>query len=181
MQRCICPLLPSLETRTRVLVVMHYREFAKPTSSAALLASALTTCRLETRGRDRRPVVLDGLEGRRALVLYPDETARPLDSALLAEDPRPITLVIPDGTWTQAARIPHRIAAMKDLPRVALPSPASRRVGELSTFEAAAAALEIIEPGVGAALMPVFDAFVAATLASRGREGENLPESGFRG
>ena len=148
---------------------------AQPTAGHALLGDAgLARIRAETREQLDLTDLLD--PARRLLLLYPADDAVPLTRELVAADPRPITLVLPDGSWRQAAKIGRREPVLRDLPRVTLPSgPPSRyrlraepmREG-LATFEAAARALGVIEgPAVRASLERTFDAMVEATLLTR--------------
>ena len=97
---------------------------------------------------------------------------------LVAESPEPITLVVPDGSWRQAAKSTQREPALKSLPRVTLPDMGPTRYrlrhepksGGLGTFEAIARALRIIEgEEVYAALDKLFTTMVERTLATRGQ------------
>jgi DTW domain-containing protein YfiP len=65
----------------------------------------------------------------------------------------PRTLLVLDGSWPQARRMAQRIPALRGLPRLALPAPATRvermrtppRADGLATLEAIARALELLE------------------------------------
>ena len=107
-QDCLCELIPIVELTTRVVVVMHHREWSKPTASAALFTQASPTSEIRLRGRKDVPFDATGIvtAKRRTLLLYPCDDAHVLSSAFLAQDPRPITLVVPDGSWRQAPRAP---------------------------------------------------------------------------
>jgi len=181
-QRCICDLIPSLSIETRVVVVMHKREWAKTTATAHLAALAIPGCEIRLRGRPEEPLAIDDLLAgdRRPLLLFPSEDATPLSRTLVAADPRPITLVVPDGSWRQSAKATRREPALRALPVVSLPEEAPsryrlrrepRRAG-LATFEAISRALGILEgPEVRRRLDAFFEAMVARTLASRGASG----------
>ena len=104
------------------------------------------------------------------------DKALPLE--LIAESPEPITLVVPDGSWRQAAKSTQREPTLKSLPRVTLPDMGPTRYrlrhepksGGLGTFEAIARALRIIEgEEVYAALDQLFTTMVERTLATRGQ------------
>ena len=165
-----------------MLIVMHYREFFKTTGTAPLLAESLRGCVIEKRGQVGARLDGGGLLGkeRRHLLLYPSLDAVELTEELVALDTRPITLVVPDGNWTQAKRIHRREALLCDIQRVRLPSGTqshyavrkNRRTGEVSTLEAVARALSIIHPGAGDPLIRLQEAFVRGTLASRGNPQE---------
>lgn len=179
-ESCICADLPSLTLATRVVLVMHRREYKKTTNTGVLALRTLPNSALAIWGEPTEPpdpaLFADG--ERRALVLTPSDDAATLTPALAAADPRPVTLVVPDGTWRQANKMPRRVPALADLPRVRLaPGPPTRyRLREethpwgLATFEAIARALGVLEGlDTQRALEDAFDRMVEATLDTRGR------------
>ena len=158
---------------------MHHREWSKPTASAALFTQASPASEIRLRGRKDAPFDATGIvtAKRRTLLLYPSDDAQVLSSAFLAQDPRPITLVVPDGSWRQAAKSTVREPVLQELPRVILPDMGPTRyrlrhepkAGGLGTFEAIARALRIIEgEEVYQALEKLFNTMVERTLATRG-------------
>jgi RluA family pseudouridine synthase len=181
-ERCLCEHIPQLDLRTRLALVMHHREARKTTATGPLALAALANSELHIHGRRDAPLDLHHLHGgggeeRRVLVLFPSETARPLSRALLDEDPRPITLVVPDGSWRQASRIPKRVPGLELAERVTLPAGPSSRWGirretkaaGLATLEAIARAFGILEaPTVQCQLEELFSRMVEATFAGRG-------------
>lgn len=177
---CICDLIPRLSLQTRVVVVMHYREWSKPTASAPLIALADPRTEIRLRGEKDVPFDANGLvlESHQTLLLYPSDDAVVLSPEVVARDPRPVTLVVPDGTWGQASRMVKREPALQDLARVVLPDmgPSRYRLrhepkhGGLGTFEAIARALRILEGEETYQRLNVpFEAMVERTLATRGR------------
>src|SRR6185503_2956247 len=48
------------------------------------------------------------------VLLFPHPDALPLDT--WRDHPRPVTLIVPDGTWRQAARARRRIAGLEAVP-----------------------------------------------------------------
>ena len=72
---------------------------------------------------------------------------------MVDEDPRPVTLVVPDGSWTQARRVVRREPILSQARHVVPPAGAKTRYrlrnehveGGLATAEAVARALGIIE------------------------------------
>jgi DTW domain-containing protein YfiP len=173
---CLCADVPTLAVRTWVVLVMHRRELHKTTATGPLALLALPDARRLVHGdRDDRVHLGDVDEpGRRGLILVPD--AEPLSDALLARDPRPVTLVVPDGSWRQASKAARRLPGVERFERVGLPAgPPTRwglrdepKAGGLSTLEAIARALGVIEgPAVQAALEALFDTMVARTLGTR--------------
>lgn len=176
---CICAHVPRLSTRTRLCLVMHCREVRKPTATAPLALLALPNSELYEHGVEGSPLDLSALheQGRRVLVLFPSEDARPLSPELVSEDPRPVTLVVPDGNWRQATRIPQRVPGVREALRVTLAGGPPTRWGirretrdeGLATFEAIARAFGILESKqVQESLEAVFERMVQTTIAQRG-------------
>ena len=179
-QDCLCALIPRLDLKTRIVVVMHHREWSKPTATAPLFSLTAPSCEIRLRGRKDQPFSADGIvtPERRTLLLYPSEDAQLLTQDLVDQDPRPITLVVPDGSWRQAAKSTQREPVLQTLPRVTLPDMGPTRYrlrnepkpGGLGTFEAIARALRIVEgEEVYQALNNLFTAMVERTLATRGQ------------
>lgn len=176
---CLCPLLRPLATEARVVVVTHFLEACKTTNTARLVPLTLRGGEVRIRGAPGLPLDLTDLEdpSRQALLLYPAAGARVLDDEFLRADPRPKTLVVPDGTWRQAGKTVRREVFLRRLPTVVLPpGPPSRyrlRAQHdprgLATFEAVARALGVLDgPEVQERLEDVFEVFVERTLWSRG-------------
>ncbi len=176
---CVCADIPTFDLATRVAVVMHRREHDRTTATGPLALAALTNSELFLHGVRDAPLDLRHLhhDERRVLLLYPSEHAQVLDAELLRDDPRPVTLVVPDGSWRQASRIPKRVPGLSEAEPVTLPVGAETawgvrnetKPGGLATFEAIARALGILEsPAVERRLASLFEKVVATTLATRG-------------
>jgi DTW domain-containing protein YfiP len=197
---CICALLPRLETRTRVVLLLHQLEVVKPTNTGLVAARCLVNSAVVYRGRapggdaaepearDGGPSLSDQARrlaaelpaGSRAALLFPHPSAVPLDA--FAPDGAPVALVVPDGTWSQAARARSRLAPALALPCVTLPtggaddagSPGRLRTptrpGRLATLEALARALGVLEgPAIEAELLRVYRVMTDRTLWTNGR------------
>ena len=115
-------------------------------------------------------------EGTEAVLLFPHAEARPLES--WRDSPRPITLVVPDGTWRQANKARRRIPGLDALPCAALPTVVrssyrlrhDKRLDRVSTIEAVALALRILEgPAAAEPLELIFRIMVDRTLWTNGR------------
>ena len=178
-EHCVCLLIPKLNLKTRVIVVMHHREWSKPTATAALFAQTSEQCEIRLRGKKDQPFDSQGIvqPERQTLLLYPSEDADILTPEYLKRDNRPVTLVVPDGSWRQAAKSTQREPVLKDLPRVVLPDMGPTRyrlrnepkIGGLGTFEAIARALRVLEgEEVYASLDTLFNEMVERTLSTRG-------------
>src|SRR4051794_17408947 len=61
---CICELVPQLRTRTKLTLVVHYREARKPTNTGQLAARCLVDSAIEIFG-ERDPRRTDGMPVRR--------------------------------------------------------------------------------------------------------------------
>lgn len=183
---CFCSELTSLTLqRVVVTVVMHFLEEPKPTNTAHLAVQLLSP---------RARVVLRGAPGLHfdaaqtlrempapAVLLHPTPDAQTLTPALAARFPRPLHLVVLDGTWGQARRMLRRETALRQLPALQLPAgPKSgyvlrRRVHEagLCTLEAIARALGALEgPEVEAELLRIFEVAMSRAVRGRGYDSE---------
>lgn len=174
---CICALIPRIETRTRLLLVIHRFEDRKPTNTGRLAAACLTNSEVVVRGDAASPhdALLFAADAQPVL-LFPAEDAVPLD--VLSLDPsRPVTLIVPDGNWRQASKVRQRVPGLRTVPCATLPqtAPSIYRLRSeahahgLATIEAIARAMAILEgPHVEAALEVPFRAMVERTLWARG-------------
>ena len=114
---------------------------------------------------------------RRLLVLYPSPNAITLSPSFLEQDNRPVSLLVPDGTWRQVAHMRRRVLGLPNAETVKLPKgpPGEWTVrktsnpDQLSTCEAIARAYGIIEsPSVQTQLETVFRLMVKRIRQSRG-------------
>jgi DTW domain-containing protein len=193
---CVCSLLPVLPTRTRVLLLLHQLETRKTTNTGRVALRCLPNSESVLRGRlpedPSAPSVgpssppLGREPGRQAVLLYPGEEAVPIER--FAGSALPITLVVPDGTWSQASRTRRRVAGLAELPCVKLPDGHvsgyelrhAAEVGRLSTMEAIARALGVLEgPEVEAALLQAHRLLVERTLWTNGRLAPHLVTGGL--
>jgi DTW domain-containing protein YfiP len=181
---CICSQIPTYDLATRLVLVMHYAELSKASSSGVLALAALSHSELRVHGLfepDRRIDVSDlYTRERRTLVLYPEPNAPALTPQFVAADPRPTTLVILDGTWRQAGRMRRRLPGLDPDSIVSLPHgpPSSwplrgqHRSDSVSTLEAIARAFGILESlDVQRDLEKLLHLSVRTILASRGIHG----------
>jgi DTW domain-containing protein YfiP len=167
---------------------MHRNEERKPTNSGLLAARCLVHSEVLLRGRIGQPEPrwVDD-PARQPLLLFPHPQARPIDD--FARSTPPLTLIVPDGTWRQAAKVPHRMPGLDGVPYARLPPgpPSSYRLratetGRLSTMEAIARALGVVEgAAVREALERVFRVMVDRLLWLRGslpsaQVGGGIPE-----
>jgi DTW domain-containing protein YfiP len=176
---CICSVTPRLDLATRLIMVMHFREMRKVTSTAILAMNALSHSELRLSGKPNQALDLGDLNDpdRRLLVLYPDPSAATLSASFLEKDDRPVSLLVLDGTWGQVARLRKRILGLPYAETVKLPKgpPGEWTIrkttdpNQLSTYEAIARAYGIIEsPSVQHQLETVFRLMVERIRHTRG-------------
>ncbi|WP_044874856.1 DTW domain-containing protein [Pseudomonas sp. LFM046] len=175
---CLCPLIPHLPSRTRVLLLQHPSEVNHALNTARLAALGLENAELRVgeRFEDLGECLADPRY--RACLLFPGEEARSLVH-MAASDPRPLLLVVPDGTWRKARKLLHLNRELRALPRVTLPAGLTSRyrlrkapmAEALSTIEAIAAALDILEaPARFDELLRPFEALIQGQIEAMGEE-----------
>jgi DTW domain-containing protein YfiP len=177
---CVCALIPRVETRTRVVLVIHRYEDRKPTNTGRLATECLVNSAVVVRGHAEAPSEpLEVSPESQPLLLFPAVDAVPLSELApsLAASGRPVTLVVPDGNWRQASKVRRRVPGLGQMPCAKLPAraPSMYRLRSeahdhgLSTLEAIARALSVLEgDAVRAALELPFRAMVERTLWARG-------------
>ena len=180
---CVCGDKPRHDLATRLILVMHHREWTKPTATGPLALAVLANSELRIQGDREQQLDFSDLDTpeRRTLLLYPGEGAPVLNRDFLAADPRPVNLVVADGTWRQASRMGRRLPGLEHAVMVRLPEGAKTCWGVrrefhpegLATFEAISRALGIIEsPEVQESMEGLFSLMVARTLQARGWKGQ---------
>lgn len=171
---CLCAELPVIGTRTRLALLVHHVETIKSTNTGRLLARMLTGTSVRVLGApDRAPHA--PLPAGRTLLLFPEESAPVLSADMVGSEPA--LLIVPDGTWRQARRMCHRDPDAHAALAVRLPEGAgtrygglrqSERPGALSTLEATARALGILEgEAVEAQLLAAFEKWLERSLYVR--------------
>ncbi|MEN2396229.1 tRNA-uridine aminocarboxypropyltransferase [Pseudomonas halotolerans] len=174
---CLCPLIPSLDSRTRVLLLQHPSE----------VNHALNTARLAVLGLNNAELIvgevfedLPGLlnqPGYQARLLFPGEEAQPMHAYAPSDDP--LLLVVPDGTWRKARKLLHLNPLLAALPRVTLAADGVSRYrlrkapgpGALSTVEAVVQALQTLEaPTSFEPLLRPFEALIEGQIAAMGEQ-----------
>ena len=145
---CLCADIPRLVTRTRVVILRHHSEQMRSSNSGRLAHLALAgSVMRDLHGHDR--VAPDLPIGAGAWLVYPEGPPR-----RTAPVPPPAELVFLDATWQQAKRMRQRTPALRGLPILSLDTVGGAlrmrkapRPGHVSTIEAIAAALELVEGG----------------------------------
>lgn len=174
----MCASIPSLQTRTRLSLIVHAKELKRTTNTGRLAIKALINSEMYIRGLSPIPLDLSSLikPEYQPFLFFPSEDAIELTSGFASLDPRPIQLIVPDGNWRQASKVPGRYPQLKDIPRVKIAqkniSTAHLRKEHkpegMSTLEAIASAYSIIESSsVGQQLQDLYLIKLHRTLMGR--------------
>lgn len=175
---CLCPLIPCLPSRTRVLLLQHPDESGHALNTARLAALGLQQARLEVGEQFAElanwladPVV-------EPVLLFPGAAAVEVNQWQPAPGKVPL-LVVPDGTWRKARKLLHLNDRLADLPRVCLPAGLTSRYrvrkapmpGALSTLEAIVEVLNCWEaPADFSVLLRPFEALIEGQIEAMGAE-----------
>jgi DTW domain-containing protein YfiP len=174
---CLCPLIPCLDSRTRVLLLQHPSEVNHALNTARLAALGLNNAQLIVGEVFEDLPALLSPPGYQARLLFPGEDAQPLQAYAATDEP--LLLVVPDGTWRKARKMLHLNPLLAALPRVTLTEGGVSRYrlrkapgpGALSTIEAIVQALGTLEaPASFEPLLRPFDALIEGQIAAMGEE-----------
>ncbi|WP_180699166.1 tRNA-uridine aminocarboxypropyltransferase [Pseudomonas crudilactis] len=174
---CLCPLIPSLDSRTRVLLLQHPSEVSHALNTARLAALGLSNAELIVGEVFEDLPTLLNRPGYRARLLFPADDAQPMQA--YGESDEPLLLVVPDGTWRKARKMLHLNPLLAALPRVTLAEGGVSRYrlrkapgpGALSTIEAIVQALHTLEPSASfEPLLKPFEALIEGQIAAMGEE-----------
>ena len=183
---CYCAALTRIETATRVVILQHPRERDMPIGTARMASLCLPHAQLHVgvRWDDSAPLAAALTDpARPPILLYPGPGARDI----LREPPvGPVTLVVVDGTWSQAKTVVRDNPILQALPRYAFatPEPSQYRIRKepraeyVSTIEALMHVLGVLEgdPARFRAMLAPLNAMVDAQLACQ----ERAPKRRFR-
>lgn len=178
LEHCLCALIPSLPSRSRVLILQHPDEQKHALNTARLAALGLLNAELQV-GEVFTELAQWLRPEYQACLLFPGDDAQVLPLRATTSDTRPLLLVVPDGTWRKARKLLHLNPQLAALPRVCLPPGLTSRYrlrkapgeGALATIEAIVAALELQEAPVrfGALLRP-FEALIEGQIKAMGTD-----------
>ena len=141
---CLCGEIKPIHTQTRIVFVRHQLESKRSSGTARIALLALPDAQLVEYGRPDAEALLSPLAADGAALLYPDP-GTPCEFT-------PRTIVLVDGSWSQARHMVQKLPTLRRLPRLALPPapdlPRLReapRPGAMSTLEALSRAIGLIE------------------------------------
>lgn len=183
----MCDRLPRIETRTRVVVVMHGLEHNKSTNTGRLVHRCLPRSELVLYGNDlpplqERPWPADHTP----VVLFPVAGAQPVSDFLDVARAGKLALVVLDANWRQAARLRKRFAS-QNIPFVRAPDGAPTvyklrnepHEAGVSTLEAVARSLAVLEERDMEPLVATLRVFQDRTLWMRGVLDKDHVEGGI--
>ncbi|XP_053515481.1 tRNA-uridine aminocarboxypropyltransferase 2-like isoform X2 [Artibeus jamaicensis] len=157
---CLCPFLPvhPLHISTHLYIIQHPAEESRVLRTVPLLAACLPQdkCRVKIGRRfseERDPELSTVCRKSSTLILYPGDEAASLEEFILDSPIYPSTIIIIDGTWSQAKDIFYKNSLFRLPKQVQLKSSISSQYVIrmqptnrcLSTLECAAVALSILE------------------------------------
>ena len=168
---CWCDAITQVPSKTHVVFIQHPREAKVPISTCRMAHLSLPNSELHIGLSALGNPALEALCKRRGVaVLFPSESATDVD--LLTEAPE--TLVVVDGTWSNAKKVVEKCPLLSALPRLKFfpDQPGNYRIRKepeahcLATIEATAFVLGRLEksPGRFTPILTAFDAMVEKQL-----------------
>ncbi|XP_071975525.1 tRNA-uridine aminocarboxypropyltransferase 2 isoform X2 [Engystomops pustulosus] len=157
---CLCPFLPAhpLNVSTCLYIVQHPAEESRVLRTVPLLAACLPEDKCKVLigrrfGEERYPELAAICRKPGTFLLYPGAEAANLEELSLEDDHHPHSLIIIDGTWSQAKDIFYKNSLFRLPKQVQLKTTLSSQYvirtqptnSCLSTLECAAIALSIME------------------------------------
>ncbi|MEC7986017.1 MAG: tRNA-uridine aminocarboxypropyltransferase [Myxococcota bacterium] len=169
---CLCAALVSLKNRVPVRVLQHPKERKHALGTVWIAEKMLSQIFVHSFSSGQS---MDWLQMPSLSLLFPAPDAQPLEAF-----PEDGTLLVLDGTWDQVRGMMAAESVLRHLPtyRFASPEPSryrirsSRQPGGLSSLEAIAWALEVIEnrKGFYEPLRNAMDRMVAYQIEAMGEE-----------
>lgn len=177
---CLCDQIQKLILATRVCLIIHAKELKRTTNTGCLATHALVNSEVKIRGSKDDPVDLTSLENPNyfPLLFFPSENACELNQKLLNTITKPILLIVPDGSWRQASKVPTRHPPLKNIQHVMISAKniSQRHLRKettkhgMATLQAIAYALGIIEgQDVENKLLNLYNLKLERTLIGRGQ------------
>lgn len=181
LELCICSQIKTLDLKTKLTLIVHYKELKKTTNTGRLAIKSLLNSEMRVRGEIGKPSDLSDLihDQYQCLLFYPSKDAVELNQDLLKTLAKPIHLLVPDGSWRQASKVHTRHQELYSVPRVMikelnLATQHLRRENSqegMSTLEAIAKAMRVIEgEEVYEVLFQIYQAKLRNTLLGRGQK-----------
>ena len=151
---CICGAIKRLTNKVSVVILQHPSEEKIAKNTAKLLNLSLTDCKIIKGENNTDFAMLNSLPVKSTVLLYPNEHATYLDDTNPKQALNNIThLIVIDGTWKKAYKIlqltplltKFKTVSFKQLPQNRYAIRKAPRADSLSTLEAVAHSLLLIE------------------------------------
>jgi DTW domain-containing protein YfiP len=158
--------------RTRVVLIQHVLELSQRSNTARHAVGVVPSLEVRMFGVQGTALRVDDLRADQDVwLLWPGGVAG-------VPSPRPRTVVVLDGSWSQARKMMQRVPELRKLPHWSLAAPEGRRSlraapdGGMSSLEAMAWAVELLDGAdVAAPIHAAHEALVQKQLAQRGYVG----------
>lgn len=122
---CICHTFKKIRLKTRVDLLVHYKELKRTSNTGRLIEDLLSNQKIWIRGEKEKPLdhskVLDARYN--PVLLFPCDEAQTASSELfevLAKE-KPLQILVPDGNWRQASKVHYRVKEFQHISRITLP------------------------------------------------------------
>ncbi|MCC6276634.1 MAG: DTW domain-containing protein [Oligoflexia bacterium] len=174
---CFCSEIPEIESSIRISLVLHHRDYYRPTNTGRVACLALKNSQVISYGGPG----VDGLanleirEDEPTFCLFPSEQSVGLSEHFEKSKCSSMHLIVPDGSWRQARRIAKRIVERFKIPVVRLGSVSNTELkirhqaveDRISTMEAIALGLQELGVQEASKLCLVSQIMASRTLWSR--------------
>ncbi|WP_165741046.1 tRNA-uridine aminocarboxypropyltransferase [Pseudoalteromonas sp. Z1A6] len=166
---CICSAITNINNKVKVIILQHPSEEKIAKNTAKLLNLCLTDCQIIKGENNDDFSILKTLPVSSTVLLYPNENAINLDDNAEQASINNIThLIVVDGTWKKAYKIlqltpllnQFKTVSFKQLPKNRYAIRKAPRADSLSTLEAVAHSLLLIEQLDPAPLYNVLDELI---------------------
>lgn len=166
---CICSAITNINNNVTVIILQHPSEEKIAKNTAKLLNLCLTDCQIIKGENNDDFSILKSLPVNSTVLLYPNENAINLDDNTKQASINNIThLIVVDGTWKKAYKIlqltpllnQFKTVSFKQLPKNRYAIRKAPRADSLSTLEAVAHSLLLIEQLDSAPLYNVLDELI---------------------
>lgn len=169
-----------MDLSTRVVLLMHAGEMNKTSNTGRIAPLTLTNSEIRFRGlRDGPPLSYEGLvdDDYETWLLYMTPEAEEVEIAAQKRT-KPVRLLVPDGTWSQASSLGAKLAKRLPVKTVSIKAgePSQYKLRNeyseqgMATIEAIARVMGVLEgPIVRAEMERIFKIMVDRVLWTRGK------------
>ena len=105
---CICNSIKKMDNKTRVLLITHAQDERKPSNTGKIIRASVQNYCLVRYGTKEERIDYEWIKNQNPVILFPNENAVIL-SKTYCESLYSPTLVILDGTWSQAAKLANKL------------------------------------------------------------------------